>query len=152
MSEDTPMRDQPEPQETKHRSSGVVKAAIKRYSGSRPGQGGLPKQRAVFDLDHNACLPGAFSEDLEITLAGLTPALEDQALQLAGANPMKLAFAYAQLSIELVNGEPLGPGEDEVFWELLGTAGRQIVVKAYNEFLGDTVDATGKAVSTLRRV
>lgn len=101
---------------------------------TKASEGKAPKtirrRRATFTVDHEACEPGAFPEDFRLTVEGLSADQELSALK-SGADGASMGFAMAQRSLREFNGTPLQAHERDILWDLLGFAGRMIVVNEY---------------------
>ncbi len=110
----------------------------------------MPRRRVTFLMDAGTCAPGLFDDDFELTIGGLTAAMELEAAQKAKGEIASLAFHYARLSLMAVNGKALAPMESEWLWEALGTGGRQIVAGVFAQFAMPDGDAQGKAVRTMQ--
>lgn len=116
------------------------------------GARGLPRRMVTFTLDYNACAPGVFDADLEITLGSLTPAMELDAANRSKGDPTAMAFQMARMSIMAVDGDPVSgrDGLDEWFWAALDQGGRQLVVSMFARIGVPDGDALGKALATVR--
>lgn len=136
------------------RARGALRAAMERNtSGNSLGSvRGLPRRRVTFTIDKDACAPGVFDDDLDVTLLSLNSDTELKAIRDCKGDPTSLAFLLARASIHAVNGEPLNDaeGEREWFWEALGNGGRTIVVSMFGQFGTADAESQGKALRSLR--
>lgn len=113
----------------------------------------LPRRSVFFELDREVAMSGVFDKDLVVELRSLTVAAELRASRgngLQGASLYEMTMQLAFESIHSVDGDVLNQGQKEWFWEVLGQAGRQVVVTAYKNLIGDSEDAQKKAAATLR--
>lgn len=113
----------------------------------------LPQRELRFILAASACLPGVFDEDFEVTLRGMTPNDEEAVAlltQSAGGSRTAGQKFLAMRMWREVNGDPFtDPGQQEWFWEAIGSAGRAIILTRCDALV-DTGGGAGKAERTTR--
>jgi len=112
----------------------------------------MPRRQVTFTLDHTVCAPGVFDGDFDLTIGGLTSAMELEAAGKAKGEIASLAFHYARLSLMAVNGVELDQSEHQQdwLWEALGTGGRQLVAGMFAQHAMPDGEAQGKASRTVR--
>ncbi len=111
------------------------------------GVGGeiIPRRRIDFVIDVSELAPGIFTEDIKITLAALSSAMELKAVN-GITDPGGAGWMTAKASLELLNGAPIPEGDQMDFvWEALGPGGRQLVMTMYQEIGALTPVGMGKA-------
>jgi hypothetical protein len=134
------------------RTKGLLAATMQRTtSESLSGAKGLPKRRMTFTMPADACSPGVFTEDFDITLEGLTSAVELAAARKSKGDPTSLAFWFAYYGLAAVNGDAINDaeGERDWLWEALGPA-RQIVMGMFAKGCMADAESQGKALETVR--
>jgi hypothetical protein len=137
----------------RRRDPGALKRAMgKMVQENRLARPVMPRRMVTFTVDAAVCAPGVFDADFDLTIGGLTSAMELEAAQKAKGEVASLAFHYARLSLVAVNGVPLNAAdlEPEWLWEALGTGGRQLVAGMFASHAFPDADAQGKALRTLR--
>lgn len=125
----------------------VFERTTKTGPGAMSGVGGdiIPRRRIEFVIVVSELAPGVFTEDIKITLAVLSAAMELKAVS-GVADPAAAGWLTARASIELLNGAPIPEGDQMDFvWEALGPGGRQIVFMMYQEIGSLTPVGMGKA-------
>lgn len=132
--------------------SALKKAYQKATSENGGKRTGLPRKRITFTVEAEACAPGVFDEDFEVTVQSLSAGEEMLAAKAARGDATVMAFEMAKLAIVEVDGEPLdrASGEDEFLWEALDQAGRQLVVGMFTRVGTPDDDAAGKAEASLK--
>ena len=105
-----------------------------------------------FTILADACLPGFFAEDFELTIGSLTPDDEVRSAGAAKGDAFAMGHQMARRSLVAFNGEGINraDGEDEVLWSALGPTGRGIVLSMFTQLVTPSEDAMGKAQATLR--
>src|SRR5690349_2321396 len=96
-------------------------------------------------IDHTICAPGVFDEDFELTLRATTVGIEQTLARAHRNDPTGYQAALVRASLYLFNGAPIGAGEDEVLWEGMGPAGRNLALVAWQSLVMPTDAAMGKA-------
>lgn len=151
-SEDQTPAETPEAKPVPKRRSGVLAVGMSRTGGdSLSTRKEMPKARATVTIPADACLPGLFDDDFELTLRSLDSKEDLKAMAKAGENVASLPFWYAFYSMEAVNGEPIidGEAQREWLWEALGSA-RQIVIGTYASSILPARGSLGKAIAGIR--
>lgn len=133
----------------------LLQQAFERFS-TRASEGGgappaLPRRRWTFVVSKDACEPGVFPEDFEITIQSLSADSEKRAINETGLNEQGMGMSLAKRSIVEVNGAPVGPGVLEWLWDALGTGGRTLVGGLYAQMTVPSAEVAGKAMGTLRK-
>ena len=132
---------------------GLLKTIASRTGGDTIGSmKGVPRRRVTFPMPAESCAPGLFDDDFEITVESLSSRVELEAAKKAKADPASISMWFAYYSIVAVNGEPLddGAGERDLFWEALGTSGRQIVMGVFAQTCMGDLASMGKAMAGVR--
>ncbi len=94
----------------------------------------LKRRQATVTIQHDICEPGAFDAPFELTLEGLSPKDELEAMGAAGdKGGAGMAFLMAKRSVKAFAGRPLRNWEVDLLWESLGFAGRAAVSSAFME-------------------
>lgn len=110
-----------------------------------PGAGDIiPRRRLDFVIVLDELAPGVFTEDIKITLAALSSAMELKAVS-GITDPAAAGVLTSKASLELLNGAPIPPDQLDFVWEALGPGGRQIVMTMYQEIGALTPVGMGKA-------
>lgn len=135
------------------RDPGALKRAFERSTQTLDGKKKpIPHRRITFRVDHTICEPDVFEDDFELTVESLTSSSELAASRAAKGDPVTMAVLMSRASMASLNGVPLdrSRGEDEWLWNVLGTAGRNLVMSMFVH-VGTPGDAAmGKAIGTLR--
>jgi hypothetical protein len=143
----------PEPPKWK-RDPGMLKRAFERSTSSIADgkRKTIPHRRLTFRVDHTICEPDVFDDDFELTVESLTAAAELEASRAAKGDPVTMAVMMARRSVFALNGVPIdrSRGEDEWLWNVLGTAGRNLVMSMFVHVGTPGEAAMGKAAGTLR--
>lgn len=123
----------PQPERPASTFSASFKNVLSRMS-TKASEGGGPKtirrRRATFVVDYEGCEPDAFQEDFRLTIEGLNADQELEALKTA-ADGASMGLALAKRSLREFNGNVLQAHERDILWDLLGFAGRMVVVSEY---------------------
>jgi len=90
----------------------------------------LRRREATVVVDHRLCEPGYFDEPFKLGVHSLNSADELEALK-AGGTETALGHLLAKKSIRTLNGRPMKSYEVDTLWEVLGTAGRMVVVNTF---------------------
>jgi len=136
------------------RSKGFLRSSINRNTGTNTlgRQAGIPQRRVTFLVDRDACCPGVFAQDFELTLRGTTAEMELMAAKGARGDAVAMTMALARSALCEVNGEPIDTGnlEHEWLWEALGTGGRNMVLGIFAQYCTADEASQGKAMRSIR--
>lgn len=112
----------------------------------------VPRREITFTMDHTLCAPGTFEEDFEVTLRALTSGEELAAARTSKGDVTVMALEMAKRSVYAVDGEPLdrGRGQDEWFWSVIGSGGRQLVTALFAHVGTPGEAALGKAMASIK--
>ncbi len=113
----------------------------------------VPRKRITFDVSDSDCAPGVFPEGsrFRLTLAALTSGAELKALR-GCTDPTEILYVQARASIEALNGAPVVDANQlDFLWEVLGSAGRQLVLAMYAQIGSVSPAGLGKALSSSTR-
>lgn len=130
------------------KSGGSALAKLKaRATTDHTGKGGsLRRRRMKITVDKNVCDPGAFDDDFDVVMVSASTDVELDALKTCGDNPAAIMFEMVKQCIVSLDGEPVLLDSRDVVWEALGTAGRSLLVRKWNELCGNMdADALKKA-------
>ena len=139
----------------KKKSSGNALTKLKqRAQEDHNGKGGqLRRRRMRFTVDKDICDPGAFDDDFDLVVVSASTQVEMDALKACVDNPFGVIAEMVKRCIVSCDGEPVldGDGSRDTLWEALGTGGRALLTRKWNEFCGGTsAEAIKKAeTSTL---
>lgn len=134
-------------------TKGTMTTLMERVSGKlSEGQGKKIRRReATFTIKKELCEPDAFENDIEVFISGLSSKEEEEALGSAG-NGASSVFAMAKASIRTVDGEPVRREARNVLWDVLGFAGRTVVVNHFAQHVlgvGNEEDGDGPLSASL---